>query len=367
MAQAIVKVVDGRAVVRFSGPEAMASTLALATASAQAAAIDADRAVEAKDEIVAISDLIEESLIPPTLNVGTVQPGSSNLISVNRTISEGADDGTSQVYSLVNRVYADGANDYDSVRAQYSGTHINTTAGTTTNADGLHQYVWVSGAGNVTYSQVVASHLRVDGPGDVGEAILFRGVSTTLGPDATVGTLKGVSMGQIGDPTKVTNVYCYDAEDTSAISVAIAFRSTFMAGANKYAFFGAGTAPSAFGGKVGIGITSSPGWALTVKATEANWSSDIQNDHASNPYGVRVRYTGAAPSSGDNYFYSGFDTSGQKFGIASNGRYQIGPHYVLNSRQAAIAAPTGGSTVDAEARAKINEILAVFTAHGLTF
>ncbi|WP_194943605.1 hypothetical protein [Brevundimonas sp. SPF441] len=365
MADAIVQVFEGRATISFSGPEVISSLLTQASAAAQSAAEDAGRAVEAKDEIVAISDLIQESIIPPNLDVGTVQSGSSNLIRMDRIVTNGANDGTSQVYQLVNRVYARGAVNYDSVRAHYSGTHIDTTAGTTTNADGLHQYVWLGGAGNVAYSKVIAAHLRADGPGDVGEAILFRAVSTTLGADASVGQIKGFSSGQLGDPTKVDSVIAFDAEDTSAVSYAIGFRSTFMAGDNKYAFFGAGTAPSAFGGKVGIGQTIPPLWQLTVKGSDNNWTADIQNDHSSSPSGVRVRYTGSAPSSSENYFYSGYDTSGLKFGIASNGRYQIGANFVLNSRQAAVTAPTGGSTVDAQARTAINDLIQRLQAHGL--
>jgi hypothetical protein len=218
----------------------------------------------------------------------------------------------------------------------------------------------------VTYSQVIAAHLRVDGPGDVtNEAVLFRGVSTTLGAGAAVTTIKGLSFGQLGDASKVTNVYGVDVEDTSAASVVIGFRSQISAGANKYAFFGAGTAASAFGGKVGVGQTTEPLWTLTVKSSDPNWAADIQNDHSSSPSGIRVRYTGSAPSSGENYFFFGSDTSGQKVGIASNGRYQIGANYVLNSRQAAVTAPTGGATVDAEARTAINALINRLQAHGL--
>lgn len=334
--------------------------------AAESANIKADRDGSNLSEEEAESFVENLGLPPLTLNVGSVQSGASNLIAYSRTVTGGAVDGTSQVYDFVNRVYAQGSNNYDYVRAQYSGTHIDTTGGTTTNADGLHQYVWVGGAGNVTYSQVIAAHLRVDGPGDVtNEAVLFRGVSTTLGTGAAVTTIKGLSFGQLGDASKVTNVYGVDVEDTSAASVVIGYRSQISAGANKYAFFGAGTAASAFGGKVGVGQTTEPLWTLTVKSSDNNWTADIQNDHSSNPSGVRVRYTGSAPSSSENYFFVGSDTSGQKVGIASNGRYQIGANFVLNSRQAAVTAPTGGTTVDAQARTAINDIIARLQAHGL--
>jgi len=43
----------------------------------------------------------------------------------------------------------------------------------------------------------------------------------------------------------------------------------------------------------------------------------------------------------------------------------IGGEQVVGARSAAISAPTGGATVDAEARTAVGEILAAMRAHGL--
>lgn len=52
-------------------------------------------------------------------------------------------------------------------------------------------------------------------------------------------------------------------------------------------------------------------------------------------------------------------------GILRGDRLMLGGQQVVGERRAAIAAPTGGTTVDAEARAGIASILAALRAHGL--
>lgn len=318
-------------------------------------------------DYVAATGSLSSGTINLSNSLGTLQSGSTNAMQFAQTASQGASDGTSQFYSLVNRVYAQGGNNYAYVRANYSGTHIDTTGGTVTNADGLHQYVWLSGAGNVTYSQVVAAHVRADGPGDItNEAINFRAVSTTLGATASIATIKGFSAGQLGDATKVTNVYSFDAEDTAASSVVIGYRSQISSGTNKYQFFGAGTAASAFGGFVGVGMTSTPLWPLSVTyGAGGSWGADFNNSSAASPFGIRVRYTAAAPNDTDHAFISFEDSGTTRYQVLSNGQVNINGSRVLANRQAAVTAPTGGATIDSQARTAINDLIARLQAHGL--
>ena len=299
-------------------------------------------------------------------NLGTLPSGSTNAIDISRTATSGAADGSSQFYSLVSRVYAQGSNSYSNVRGQYLGSHVNTTGGSVGLADALHAYVWQAGAGNIANVQVIAAHVRLDGPGDVtNEAICFRCVSTTLGAGVTVPTLKGLSIGDIGDATKVTNVYGIDIEDLVAASVAIGVRSVMNAATNKYFIFGAGTAQSAHNGHFGIGITNAPLWKLTVRESASTFVADFGNNHASSPFGIRIQYTAAAPNGTDNAFITCQDTGATRFEVASNGRVKIGGDFVLNGRQAAVTAPTGGATVDSQARTAINDLIARLQAHGL--
>lgn len=255
------------------------------------------------------------------VNLGVLPSGSTNAIDISRTAGAGNGDGTSQFYSLVNRVYAQGANNYDFVRNTYAGTHINTTGGTVNQADGLHQYIWLAGAGNVTNAVGIAVHIRADGPGDItNEAIWFRAIDADLVGGSTIQTAKGFSVGQIGgDGTKVTNAYCFDAEDNDATSVVIGYRSLISAGDNKYAFYSAGTAQSAFRGKVGIGATTQPPWMLTVQESAATNIADFSNSHVTSPSGIRIRYTGGAPNDNDHAFLSCSDTVGDKLRIYATG------------------------------------------------
>jgi hypothetical protein len=53
--------------------------------------------------------------------------------------------------------------------------------------------------------------------------------------------------------------------------------------------------------------------------------------------------------------------------IAGGGGYTVGTNYVVRQRQAAVTAPTGGGTTDAEARTAINDIINRLQAHGLIY
>jgi hypothetical protein len=54
-----------------------------------------------------------------------------------------------------------------------------------------------------------------------------------------------------------------------------------------------------------------------------------------------------------------------EIGVTHTGTVAVGGQTVVGARQAAIANPSGGSTVDANARGTIGNILAALRAHGL--
>jgi len=54
-----------------------------------------------------------------------------------------------------------------------------------------------------------------------------------------------------------------------------------------------------------------------------------------------------------------------EIGVARAARVEIGGEQVLASQASPIASPSGGATVDAEARAVIDQLLAMLRGHGL--
>jgi hypothetical protein len=60
-----------------------------------------------------------------------------------------------------------------------------------------------------------------------------------------------------------------------------------------------------------------------------------------------------------------FRSSGWEIGVVHAAHIAIGGVQVLSGQEAAIAAPSGGSTVDTAARTAIGQILAALRNHGL--
>lgn len=60
-----------------------------------------------------------------------------------------------------------------------------------------------------------------------------------------------------------------------------------------------------------------------------------------------------------------YDDTGWKIGIVQGDKVMIGGQQILGARGAAISDPDGGTTIDTEARAALNAILATMRLHGL--
>ena len=56
-----------------------------------------------------------------------------------------------------------------------------------------------------------------------------------------------------------------------------------------------------------------------VRVTGANWTFDVVNSHASNPYGINVKFTGSSPDDRSARFFQGNDTSTGRIIIYSDG------------------------------------------------
>ena len=70
-------------------------------------------------------------------------------------------------------------------------------------------------------------------------------------------------------------------------------------------------------GSLLVGVTSGSYHTL-AKDIASNWSTEIRNSNA-NPYGLYLRFSGAAPNGSVNEFLYCGDTVGQKMAIRSNG------------------------------------------------
>jgi hypothetical protein len=71
-------------------------------------------------------------------------------------------------------------------------------------------------------------------------------------------------------------------------------------------------------GFVGIG-TDAPDYIFQVDQTDEVYSTSIRNRHASNPYGLFVKYTSSGPDGAGNHFLLCQDNSTTRMQVASNG------------------------------------------------
>lgn len=192
-----------------------------------------------------------------TKNYGALAAGTTLGVETSATFSGDAG-GASGFYGQTRRVYATGAESLTVVRNTYFGTDIQTTGGTTNQADGLHSYVWLHDDGNVNYVRGISSHLRIDGDGGVLQtAYGFNTVDLTLGSGTgTIEQFTGFACGQIGHATRVKDVIGFSASALVGYGTVIGFSSQVTAGASKWNLFLDGTASNFIEGNIRFGATS---------------------------------------------------------------------------------------------------------------
>ena len=93
---------------------------------------------------------------------------------------------------------------------------------------------------------------------------------------------------------------------------------------NSYIAFGAGTGATermriTSGGYLLVGATSTTNQHRIVGSASGLWALLVQNNHASNPFGVVSQFEGAAPNGTGNPFYYGGDNAADRFVVRSNG------------------------------------------------
>lgn len=252
---------------------------------------------------------------------GTVASGSVTGKGTDRAFTGNAGGGT-VYYGNVDRVESKGANAIASVRNAYTGLNLNST-GLITTAIMTHGFVWKANAGDVTNLRVWEGHVRHDGSGTVGVSKNYSISSITLGTAGATGTVtqsEGYSSGEIGHPTLVNRAYDFYAPDGSpCVALRCSFRSELTAHPQKFAFFGAGQAQSALGGWLAVGKASAPLNALDANGTATDFVARFTNSHASQPWGVRIFFSTAAPANTTQSFLRCEDSVGNRLHIWSNG------------------------------------------------
>lgn len=224
-----------------------------------------------------------------TRAAGAQPSGVTNLQQHEVTLS-GHAGGTTNARGWGTNTTVTGANSLTAAVGIRAGVQTDTTAGTVTALYGTEGNAVVNGAGAVTNaSGVVASVLSVS-TGNIADANVVTAASNLFGAGnitnsrafyappplfTSTGAITnnvGFTAANLGHATLVTNsAIGFECADFTlgAASSAAAFRSNMASGTNKWAFYGIGTANSAFGGNVRVGGLTTPTETLHVTGTLA--------------------------------------------------------------------------------------------------
>jgi hypothetical protein len=321
---------------------------------------------------------------------------SSGVISDYSTTSTfTAADSGSGLYKINNQINCVGSTNVGSVRSLYSGSNLQTTAGTCGLLSGAHFFTWMMGQGNATVNKVVEAHMvmgqdsngvSIASPGTVTSgAYFFNTAGITLGANVLLDTVYGYNAGQLTDASKVAHAYKFNAEHDQATTETVGFRSQVRTATGSWSFLsntnnGTAAAPAGFSGSVAIGAPSNgatpdvPIWTLSVTSLNSDYAQGLTNANATNPFGLRIRYTNANPNDSGHNFIS-CDAGGTTyFQVASSGNLSIAGSQVLGPRRQGWAAATGTSqrttfatsTVTlAQLAAVVKALLDDLIAHGI--
>lgn len=217
---------------------------------------------------------------------GAAPAGQSTANIFNTTLT-GDSGGTTDIRNFTSLITASGTNNYASVLGFNNAVTTSHSAGTVTTS-GLFAGT-VSNTGNGAVTTIRASDLRstlVTGSGAVTTHQIYYGkISRTSGTGAST----NVSVFYADDSGGVfaTNAIGFDAAAMSGAGTLTAnFRAANSTGTGRWAFYGAGTAASAFGGSVRVGSVVTPVATLDVTGSIA----------ASTTIAAGTTFQSAAPS-----------------------------------------------------------------------
>jgi hypothetical protein len=200
--------------------------------------------------------------------------------------------------------------------------------------------------GTLTTFRGIETHTAIEGHNHVTDLWNFNvGDFDWLNGDGTADNVIGYHCGNLtgdGGAARInTLAACYYAPDqTAGAPMTVAFYSNFGDAANKYSFYGGGSASMVHAGKVRIGDLTPPTNQLEVHGL-AKISSDgtvlssggyhelriqnsgtataISNSHASTPSGLRINFSAASPNDQTQTFLLCDDSTTTRMVIYSDG------------------------------------------------
>ena len=207
-------------------------------------------------------------------SLGTLASGGTIPLNIS-TDFIAAVDGTTDFRGVLLQAQLNGANSAAQVNAQNIQVELGHAVGkTVTVTHGNESYIRLglqkSAVGNITSARVFEGHVANESLGAIiASAFVFYVNDTDYADDiagaaGTITTMVGMGVGNIGHATKNTNAYqFYGANCTASPGITATFYSE-MAGAGKWAFYGAGNSPSAILGALKLGLLTAPVEVLDV-------------------------------------------------------------------------------------------------------
>lgn len=232
-----------------------------------------------------LAALTATGLVQFNQNLGVAASGNTFPLLLDVTYSGNAS-GLTDVRAFKTLVTPTGSNNFASIYTGYHGVINNSTGTSTSVYGGPHCYLYANSSGPITYGWVYYGHTVVRGAGDITQMRVYEAGSTVA--DASTGQITeiyGFTTNDIGHATRVGQVYCFQAENTEAVTSVTGFLSEIDTGSgSKWAARFTGTAPVWIKGKTRVGGTQVAATAqlesILTSAGAATYALSLQNGSA---------------------------------------------------------------------------------------